>query len=255
MPHIMSWLMGIFRKLGEIIARAFRTSAAGAEIQPPSTTEFAAAVDNSVRAVQHDPAEAARLVNRGLMKVDRGNLAGAVEDQATALEAAVDDAIADGGLVGTGSGNSSSGRLGAFANMIEAQQLAQGRVYIERDSGPEKVRYVHNSKLNRLSELLEELQGEPALVFYGFRHDVEAIRQAAKQMEVNRVEVPRSPKELGELLPDWNDRKINLLAVHAMSAAHGLNLQRGSRTCIRRASLAVEHQRQRIQPLLLRRVC
>lgn len=47
-------------------------------------------------------------------------LIGAVDDQATALEAAVGDAIAFGGLVGSGSGNSSSGRLNAFDNMIEA---------------------------------------------------------------------------------------------------------------------------------------
>lgn len=49
-----------------------------------------------------------------------GGLAGLVEDQATVLEAAVDDAIASGGLVGKGSGKSSNGRLNAFANMIEA---------------------------------------------------------------------------------------------------------------------------------------
>jgi len=47
-------------------------------------------------------------------------LVGAVEDQATNLETAIDDAIALGTLVGSGSGNSSGGRLGAFANMIEA---------------------------------------------------------------------------------------------------------------------------------------
>ena len=47
-------------------------------------------------------------------------LVGAVEDQSTTLEAAVDDAIAFGGLGGSGSGNSSAGRLGAFTNMVDA---------------------------------------------------------------------------------------------------------------------------------------
>ena len=47
-------------------------------------------------------------------------LAGAVYEAKTALETAVDDAIWDGVLVGSGSGNSASGRLGAFADMIEA---------------------------------------------------------------------------------------------------------------------------------------
>ncbi len=59
-----------------------------------------------------DPTIEVSLIGNGLV--------GAVEEQATVLEAAVDEAIASGDLVGTGSGNSSTGRLGAFANMIEA---------------------------------------------------------------------------------------------------------------------------------------
>ncbi|MFQ5566122.1 MAG: hypothetical protein ACE5EU_07150, partial [Paracoccaceae bacterium] len=59
-----------------------------------------------------EPSVAVSLIGNGLV--------GAVEDQATVLEAAVDEAIAFGGLVGSGSGNSSNGRLNAFANMIDA---------------------------------------------------------------------------------------------------------------------------------------
>lgn len=47
-------------------------------------------------------------------------LAGLVEDQASVLETAIADAIATGGLVGSGPGESVDGRLNAFANMIEA---------------------------------------------------------------------------------------------------------------------------------------
>ena len=46
-------------------------------------------------------------------------LVGAVEDQASELEVAVEDAVASGDLEGSGSGSSANGRLGAFANMIE----------------------------------------------------------------------------------------------------------------------------------------
>lgn len=47
-------------------------------------------------------------------------LAGAIEDQATELEMAVNDFIAVGTLVGSGTGNSASKRLNAFADMVEA---------------------------------------------------------------------------------------------------------------------------------------
>lgn len=47
-------------------------------------------------------------------------LAGAVYEAKTALEDAVEEAIDNENLVGSGSGNSADGRVGAFANMIEA---------------------------------------------------------------------------------------------------------------------------------------
>ena len=46
-------------------------------------------------------------------------LAGAIGDQASELEAAVEDAIATGDLGGSGPGISANGRLDAFANMVE----------------------------------------------------------------------------------------------------------------------------------------
>ena len=119
-----------------------------------------------------------------------------------------------------------------FDNLIKAQQMAQGQVYVPMPDSPDGLAFVHNVKRDTLADLLEALQGEPALIFYAFRHDIGRIRDAAKTANVNRIEVPDTPRELGALLDDWNAKKIEALVVHPASAGHGLNLQQGSRTVI-----------------------
>jgi hypothetical protein len=52
------------------------------------------------------------LIGNGLM--------GAVDEQSTVLETAVNAAISAGTLMGNGSGSSGAGRLSAFSNMVEA---------------------------------------------------------------------------------------------------------------------------------------
>ena len=37
---------------------------------------------------------------------------------------------------------------------------------------------VHNEKVERLKELVETNEGKPMLVFYNFKHDLQAIKEA-----------------------------------------------------------------------------
>ena len=66
--------------------------------------------------------------------------------------------------------------------------------------------------------MVEELQGEPLLVFYWFRHELERLL----------VRMPWA-KQLSEpgVMDAWNKRKVELLFAHPGSAGHGLNLQHG----------------------------
>ncbi len=121
-------------------------------------------------------------------------------------------------------------------NRVRAHQLAQGRVYKKGIGGPTSDPtwhdIIHTAKQNRLQGLLEELQGEPTLIFYQFKHDTQAITAAAYEAQVPNIQFPGGPTVLNELLPDWNAKKINALVVHPASAGHGLNLQAGGRTVI-----------------------
>ena len=98
-------------------------------------------------------------------------------------------------------------------------QLCSGAVYDEDHTA----HIIHTGKLEMLSELLEGLHGEPALLFYGFQHEMEPI------MEVIRKAGLRGRMlQTAQDADDWNaGDKIDVLMAHPSSCAYGLNLQRG----------------------------
>ena len=97
-------------------------------------------------------------------------------------------------------------------------QLANGAVYDEDHS----VHEVHNCKIEAFMELIESLQGKPALVFYNFQHDRTRILKALEKTGLRIRELKTTQDE-----DDWNARKIDILLTHPASSAYGLNLQQG----------------------------
>ena len=97
-------------------------------------------------------------------------------------------------------------------------QLANGALYDEDHS----VHEIHNCKIEAFVELIESLQGKPALVFYNYQHDRIRILQALEKMQLRVRELKTTHDE-----DDWNARKIDVLLTHPASSAYGLNLQQG----------------------------
>lgn len=97
-------------------------------------------------------------------------------------------------------------------------QLANGALYDDDHTA----HHVHDCKLEAFMELLESLQGKPALVFYYFQHDKERIVDALSKTDLKVRVLSTHQDEL-----DWNSRQIDVLLAHPASAAYGLNLQKG----------------------------
>ena len=97
-------------------------------------------------------------------------------------------------------------------------QLANGAIYDE----DRQVHEVHGCKIEAFLELIESLQGKPALVFYNYQHDRERILNAlnGKGLRIRELKTPGDED-------DWNARKIDILLAHPASSAYGLNLQQG----------------------------
>lgn len=104
--------------------------------------------------------------------------------------------------------------LNAASLASKLLQLANGSIY--NDEGDIVV--VHNEKVERLKELVETNEGKPILVFYNFKHDLQAIKDAfPKAVEL----------KTDDDVANWNKGKIQMLLAHPASAGYGLNLQAG----------------------------
>lgn len=94
-------------------------------------------------------------------------------------------------------------------------QFANGSLYREdRSDVP-----IHDRKLHALEDLVDELNGEPLLVAYSYKFDLDRIRKRFKKAVVLN-ESPGAYKA-------WNRGEIDMLLAHPGSAGHGLNLQFG----------------------------
>lgn len=97
-------------------------------------------------------------------------------------------------------------------------QLANGALYDD----DHQVHEIHSCKLEAFLELIESLQGKPALVFYNFQHDRQRILKALEKSSLRIRELKTTKDE-----DDWNAGKIDILLTHPASSAYGLNLQQG----------------------------
>lgn len=101
-------------------------------------------------------------------------------------------------------------------------QLGNGAVYSQTEDGKREVVEIHACKVEAFLELVEELNGKPALVFYNFQHDLERLERALQKtkLRVRRLEGSRD-------IDAWNSRTVDILLAHPASVAYGLNLQQG----------------------------
>ena len=100
-------------------------------------------------------------------------------------------------------------------------QIASGNVYYDDKKNWAKV---HDEKIEALKSIVEETNGEPLLVRYAFRPELERILKA----------FPRAKffNDKRETEDAWNRGEYPMLVTHAASAGHGSNLQDGGRILV-----------------------
>ena len=102
-------------------------------------------------------------------------------------------------------------------------QLCNGAIYDEKKTAVK----VHNCKIDAFLELIEQLNGQHALVFYNFQHDRDRLIEALAATKL-RVRIYSQAKD--EM--DWNSGEIDVLLAHPASCGYGLNLQQGGHHAI-----------------------
>lgn len=109
--------------------------------------------------------------------------------------------------------------LNAAALSSKLTQMANGAVYGE----DKRVFEIHNRKLDALEDLIEAANGQPLLVAYWFKHDLERIQK--RFPSIRMIDKPQD-------IDGWNAGKIPVALIHPASAGHGLNLQEGGSTVV-----------------------
>ena len=108
--------------------------------------------------------------------------------------------------------------LNAAAVMTKLLQLSNGSAYADDGS----VVRIHERKLDALEEIVDTTDG-PVLVFYSFRHDLQAIKDR----------IPEARELSGpDDISAWNRREIRVLLAHPASVGYGLNLQDGGHVIV-----------------------
>ena len=102
-------------------------------------------------------------------------------------------------------------------------QLCNGAIY---DADKRAVK-VHDCKIDAFLELVEQLNGQHALVFYNFQHDRDRLVEALAKYNLNVRVYSRAKDEI-----DWNNGEIDILLAHPASCGYGLNLQQGGHHAI-----------------------
>ncbi|HFZ4012317.1 TPA: SNF2-related protein [Streptococcus agalactiae] len=97
-------------------------------------------------------------------------------------------------------------------------QMANGAVY----SDDHQVVSLHDQKLDTLEDIIEAANGEPVLVAYWFKHDLQRIEERLAKLKVQGT-VLKTEQDIRE----WNKGNIRVGLLHPASAGHGLNLQKG----------------------------
>ena len=110
-----------------------------------------------------------------------------------------------------------AGSAAALSNKL--LQLCNGAVYT---GDADKWVQLHDCKLEAFMELIERLNGQPALVFYNFKHDRERLLSVLAKAK-KRVRILQKPEDADA----WNRRELDVLLAHPASCAYGLNLQQG----------------------------
>ena len=99
------------------------------------------------------------------------------------------------------------------------KQISQGFAYTDDDPI-----HLSKEKYKELDSLISELQGQQLIIVYYFVEQLAELQRRYKQLQFLGGGTTDAAAKM--IIAEWNEGNIQLLALHPMSAGHGLNLQK-----------------------------
>lgn len=98
-------------------------------------------------------------------------------------------------------------------------QWAGGGVYL--NPGLPDWEKIHEMKMDALVDLVDELNGQPVLVFYQYQHEAKRIQK--KYPDSVWLSSKTSAADFNQAIIDWNTGKLNMIVAHPASMGHGVD--------------------------------
>jgi SNF2 family DNA or RNA helicase len=107
---------------------------------------------------------------------------------------------------------------------MKCRQIANGGLFDGVEyMGKRAAFMIHEEKTEAVKDLVEELNGKPALVAYEFQHDLARLKEAFPDAPHLGGGVTANKQR--EIEDNWNAGRTPVLLAQPQSVAHGLNLQ------------------------------
>jgi SNF2 family DNA or RNA helicase len=132
-------------------------------------------------------------------------------------------------------GGASVEAVNAMTKLGKLMQITSGAIYTDKKCT--QWAHIHDAKLDALAQILDELDGQPLLLSYFWRHSAERILKRFPR-------VARAYKDKRDE-NDWNAGRIKLMLAHPQSVGHGMNWQDGGcNICYFDQTWNLEHRQQ-----------
>lgn len=115
----------------------------------------------------------------------------------------------------------------------KCRQIAGGGVYVSDKHGnsTKNVEHLHYEKAEAVADIIEELQGKPALVLYEYEHDLTRLLKVLGK-DTAYIKGGMTITKTNRILESWNAGELTVLLAQVDTVAHGLNLQATGRAII-----------------------
>jgi SNF2 family DNA or RNA helicase len=119
----------------------------------------------------------------------------------------------------------------AGAKYALCRGIANGGAYQANElTGEREEVYVHDAKLEAVSEIVDELMGKPVIIAYQCNHDLHRLEKRYPKAPIIKGGVTQA--EVLTTIEKWNKGELPVLLCQPQAMSHGLNLQAGGNDVI-----------------------
>ena len=98
-------------------------------------------------------------------------------------------------------------------------QFAGGGVYL--NPGLPDWEMIHTIKMDALIDLVDELEGQPVLLFYQYQHEAKRIQR--QYPDAKWISSKISEGDFNQAIIDWNNGDLQMIIAHPASMGHGVD--------------------------------